>query len=141
MKTAVELPPNHRRALSATAARVEKELNEMERLLRSENPNNVTTMVHVKYSPEQRQKLLETIHEMRGANEEMFGELHLEPNRYNEERMIRTRAAHLWTILADSLSTKTRGYGDLPATAAKDVGRHVGKLLTLVSSLLQLSAP
>jgi hypothetical protein len=141
MTAAVELPPNHRRVLSTTAARVERELEEMERLLRSENPSRVTTTIHVAYSREQRQKILETIHEMRRVNEQMFGELHLEASQFNEERIIRARAAHLWTVLVDSLSTRTRGYGELTADAASDVDRHVEKLLALVGSLLESCTP
>ena len=141
MKPGVELPPNHRRVLSVTAARVEKELDEMERLLRSGNPNRVTTTIRVAYSAEQRQKLLELIHRMRQANEEMFVALNLEAGQFYEERIIRAKAAHLWTVLVDSMSTKTRGYGELPGDAARHVDRHVERLLAIVSSLLQLCTP
>jgi hypothetical protein len=124
-----------------TAARVEKELDEMERVLRSESLKTVTTTVHIAYSREQRQKLLETMQRMRKANEEMFVELHLEGREFSEERIIRAKAAHLWTVLLESSSKKTRGFGELPATQAQHVDRHVEKLLAIVVRLLQLCAP
>jgi uncharacterized iron-regulated protein len=123
------------------AARVEKELDEMERVLRSESLKKVTTTVQIAYSPEQRRKLLETMHRMQKANEEMFVELHLEGREFSEERIIRAKAAHLWTVLVESLSKKTRGYGELPTTQAELVDRHIENLLAIVGSLLQLCAP
>ena len=73
--------------------------------------------------------MLKAICGMRRANEEMYKELDLLPTVYSEDRIVKAKIDHLWTVLVDSGSKRMRGFGKLSSNCAEAIDFRVKKLL------------
>ena len=135
----VTIPSNHRRSLSVSSYMLEESMDELERLLRSQEPNRVTRQIVPVYSDVERRVLLETIAQVRSANTEMFSSLDLQPTVTTEDQMVRGKLAHVWVVLQDSLSHSMHGYGTLPPQAAERIDRQVQPILEIVNHLIALA--
>jgi hypothetical protein len=135
----VTIPPDHRRILSVTAHILEDSMEELERVLRSQDANRVTRHIAPVYSEPERRALLEKIAQVRSANAEMFASLELQATVTMEDQLIRGRLSHVWVILQDSLSRSMKGYGKLPAHVAAKIDGQVRPILEIVEHLIALA--
>ncbi len=133
----MDLPPNHRRSLSVTANVVEESLEELERILATPGMQGASYRITPSYTAEERQVMLGLIRKVRAANAEMVGALGLEPRAVLESQILRGQLTHLWTVLVDSRSDGMKGFGKLPAPAARAVDHHVNRLLADLQALEQ----
>jgi hypothetical protein len=132
----MQLPPSHRRSLSVTARIVEDSLDEIEKVLMKKERPKSSHRVTDSLDDATRRKILETVAALRESNEQMYRELHLEPNVFSETQIVRSRVVHLWAVLRDSRSKGLKRFGELPGDAAAEVDRHVDNLLTILKGLL-----
>lgn len=127
------LPEPHLRVLSATARRVEDTLDRLETMLRSRGIKKLTSTVRSSYSDEERQRLLDSIATMRRVNEEFINACGLVKTELDEARILGAAITHLWTILVDSTSKGMRGFGPLSSPVAKEVDKHMSRLLAVLN--------
>jgi len=99
MSGRINLPPNHRRSLSATAQLVENALDELESVLGRQGREKLTSRVKVTYSNEDRDRFLRTVAAMRLANEELVRDFGLDQKESTEKQIVQSSTAYLWTIL------------------------------------------
>jgi hypothetical protein len=74
---------------------------------------------------------------MRKVNEEMVCTFQLQKTEREEARILRAAIAQLWTILVDSTSKGMRGFGNLSPELARELDRHVERLLVLLDRIHQ----
>ncbi len=84
---------------------------------------------------EHREKILEIIKIIQEKNKNMFEELDLNENVFYEDRIIRSRINHIWTLLCDSTANALKGYGDLNAEQAQLIDKHINSLLDIVQEI------
>lgn len=132
----MQLPPSHRRSLSVTARIVEDSLDEIEKVLMKRERPKSSHRVTDSLDDATRNKILETVAKLRESNEQMFRELHLEPNVFSETQIVRSRVVHLWAVLRDSRSKGLKRFGELPGDTAAEVDKHVDNLLRILKGLL-----
>jgi len=137
MRKTIKLPSNQHRSLSVTAQTIEQTLDELEAILRSRGIERLTSRVRASYSDRSRQDLLDAISEMRKVNEEMVCTFQLQKTEREEARILRAAIAQLWTILVDSTSKGMRGFGNLSPELARELDRHVERLLVLLDRIHQ----
>jgi hypothetical protein len=126
------LPQNHHRVLSSTAHRVEETLDKLETILRSGGVKKLTSTITASYSNEERQRLLHLISKMRRVNEDFVHDFALSKTTSDEARILGASITHLWTILVDSTSKGMRGFGPLAPHLAREVDKHVDRLLAVL---------
>lgn len=129
------LPDNHRRVLAVTARIVEQALDEIEALLLRTSNRRLTERIEHTYSETERRRLLDTVAKMKEATAGMFTALHLEPAHYTEDQIIAAKRTRLWTVLVDSKSKGTKGFGKLSAEQARLLDFHIDKLLELLKEI------
>lgn len=131
----IVIPENHKRSLSVTARHIESSLNDMEELLKKERKESVTEKIIFNMTQEHREKILENIKIIREKNKNMFEELDLNGNVFYEDRIIRSRISHIWTLLCESTANALKGYGDLNAEQAQIIDKHINSLLDTVQEI------
>jgi hypothetical protein len=134
------IPPNHRRSLSITAHLLEESMEEMENVLNARAASGTTHTIAHFYSEAERRSLLEGIGRAHEATSQMFAALELEPTVTPEDQFIRSRLAHIYVVLHDSLSRSMKGYGILSPEAAARIDSQVTPILTIVRHLITLAA-
>jgi sugar/nucleoside kinase (ribokinase family) len=128
----IKIPPNHRRSLSVTAQAMERELDEIEILLRSHWDHKLTSKTEITYSDKERESILDLISELKKLNEEMFYIFDLEPKQTTDKQVIQAKASYLWTILMDSEPEALRGYGEFPPEIAPHLLSYINKMVELL---------
>jgi len=141
MSGRINLPPNHRRSLSATAQLVENALDELESVLGRQGREKLTSRVKVTYSNEDRDRFLRTVAAMRLANEELVRDFGLDQKESTEKQIVQSSTAYLWTILRNSTSRGMRGFGELPPDSAREVDRRINQLLNLLEQFFDSDRP
>lgn len=131
----VEIPANHKRSLSVTAHHIENSINDVEDLLTNKRQSTLTEKIIKNLNDNDRQEILKLTKLVREKNEKMFNDLNLNKNDLFEDRIVRSRVGHIWTILCDSTPAGMKGYGDLSEAEAKLISAHVNDLLNTVNEI------
>ena len=133
------LPSAHRRSLSAVARNIENSLNDMARKLKGNSSDSFLSRVEESYTETERQYILSAIENVRQALVELIRHFSLDISSVSEEQILQAHISHIWTLLQDSYSKKSKGYGTLPKEFHVPLDEAIGKLLERVE-YLQLSA-
>ena len=131
----MRIPANHRRSLSVTAHHIENSIDELEELLNNKRQNKVTEKIIKNVNSNERNKILHLINRVRKQNEEMFYDLDLNSNQVYEERILRSRIGHIWTLLCDSTPKSLRGYGETNELQSELIDKHVNNLLKTINEI------
>ena len=141
MRDHVDLPPNHRRSLSATAHLLETALDELESVLRARGSEKLTSCIKTHYGDDDRNRFLRAIEQMRDVNQELVSDLQLSKTESSEKQIVQSRSAYLWTVLRNSTSRGMRGFGELPPDSAREVDRRINQLLNLLEQFFDSDRP
>ena len=131
----MRIPANHRRSLSVTAHHIENSIDELEELLNNKRQNKVTEKIIKNVNCNERNKILHLINRVRKQNEEMFYDLDLNSNQVYEDRILRSRIGHIWTLLCDSTPKSLRGYGETNELQSELIDKHVNNLLKTINEI------
>jgi hypothetical protein len=131
----IQIPANHRRSLSVTAHHIENSIDELEELLNNKRQNKVTEKIIKNVNSNERNKILHLINRVRKQNEEMFYDLDLNSNQVYEDRILRSRIGHIWTLLCDSTPKSLRGYGETNELQSELIDKHVNNLLKTINEI------
>ncbi len=131
----VEIPDNHKRSLSVTAHHIENSVDDIEDLLTDKRHDMLTEKIIKNLNNDDRREILRLIKLVREKNEKMFSELELNENKLFEDRILRSRIGHIWTLLCDSTPEALKGYGDLSDAQAKLISVRVNDLLKTVNEI------
>ena len=134
----IKLPENHIRSLSVTAHHVENSIDDVEQLLKGNRKDKLTEKIIKSLDDEIRGKILELVNMIRIKNETMFKDLILSENTLHEDRIVRSKISHIWTLLCDSTPESLRGYGKLSPGQAELLHHHINNLLETVNELQPL---
>lgn len=134
----IPIPDNHKRSLSVLSRHIENGIDDVENLLAGDLNKKLTEKIHKNIGNETRGNILELVSELRKKNEKMFNELQLDPLSSFEDRIVRGKIGHIWTILCDSTAEALKGYGKLTARQAELLNSHVKSLLETVDKLQSL---
>lgn len=132
MKEKVTVPPNHRRGLSITAQTMERELSEIETLLTQPAHQKITSLTQVTYSDEERQTILDLVHELKALNARFFHQFDLEARLVTDRQMVSAKTSYLWTILKDSEPASLNGYGKFPPETAPLLQDYIDRMVELI---------
>ncbi len=132
-KVKVSIPDNHKRSLSVTARHIESSIDDIEELLNNRRKDSVTEKVIMNLSQEKRDKILELTKVIREKNQIMFKDLQLNGNVFYEDRIVRSRVSHIWTLLCDSTAEALKGYGDVTPEQREMINKHVNSLLETIN--------
>ncbi len=137
-KTKVSIPDNHKRSLSVTARHIESSIDDIEELLNNRRHDSVTEKVIMNLDQEKRDKILELTKIIREKNRLMFKDLELNGNVFYEDRIVRSRVSHIWTLLCDSTAEALKGYGDVTPEQREMINKHVNSLLETINVIQSL---
>lgn len=137
-KTKVSIPDNHKRSLSVTARHIESSIDDIEELLNNRRHDSVTEKVIMNLDQEKRDKILELTKIVREKNRLMFKDLELNGNVFYEDRIVRSRVSHIWTLLCDSTAEALKGYGDVTPEQREMINKHVNSLLETINVIQSL---
>ncbi len=139
MNNKIEIPPNHKRTLSIMAQQIESYLFETKNILQNKDEFMLTRNIRKTISPEVSQQILSLINEMLKINGEMFFDLELSPDDNYDSRIIKSRIAYLWSVIADHASDRMIGYGKLEPPEAEFVDKYIKKLLAIVDKIQSIN--
>jgi hypothetical protein len=131
----IHIPANHRRSLSVTAHHIENSIDELEELLNNKRQNKITEKIIKNVDSDERDEILNLINKVRKQNEEMFYALDLSSNEVYEDRILRSRIGHIWTLLCDSTPQSLKGYGETNEQQSELITRHVNNLLKTINEI------
>jgi hypothetical protein len=131
----IRIPANHKRSLSVTAHHIENSIDELEELLTNKRQDKVTEKVIKNVDNGERNSILQLIKKVRKQNEDMFNDLDLNSNEIYEDRIMRSRIGHIWTLLCDSTNESLKGYGETNKQQAELINKHVNSLLETVNEM------
>lgn len=131
----IVLPDNHKRSLSVTAHHLENSINDVEDLLTNKRQNTLTEKIIKNLNNIERQEILKLTKLVREKNERMFKELELNKNDLFEDRIVRSRIGHIWTLLCDSTPESLKGYGNLSEAQSKLISTYIDDLLQTVNEI------
>lgn len=137
-KAKVSIPDNHKRSLSVTARHIESSIDDIEELLNGRRHDSVTEKVIMNLNQEKREKILELTKIIREKNQIMFKDLELNGNVFYEDRIVRSRVSHIWTLLCDSTAEALRGYGEVTPEQREMINKHVNSLLETINIMQSL---
>ena len=132
-KVNINIPDNHKRSLSVTARHIESSIDDIEELLTKKRHDSVTEKVIANMTQEKREQILQLTKVLREKNQIMFNDLQLNGNVFYEDRIVRSRVSHIWTLLCDSTAEALKGYGDVTTEQAEIINRHVNSLLETIN--------
>ncbi|MGQ9847070.1 MAG: hypothetical protein ACUVQP_06175 [Bacteroidales bacterium] len=139
-KENINIPDNHKRSLSVTARHIESSIDDIEELLTKKRHDSVTEKVIANMTQEKREQILQLTKVLREKNQIMFKDLQLNSNVFYEDRIVRSRVSHIWTLLCDSTAEALKGYGDVTPEQAEIINRNVNSLLetiNIIQSIIQ----
>lgn len=137
-KVNINIPDNHKRSLSVTARHIESSIDDIEELLTKKRHDSVTEKVIANMTQEKREQILQLTKVLREKNQIMFNDLQLNGNVFYEDRIVRSRVSHIWTLLGDSTAEALKGYGDVTPEQAEIINRHVNSLLETINIIQSL---
>jgi hypothetical protein len=130
MANAINLPPNHKRVLSAAARSIENSLNDIElRVLSGTKATPILRHIEKSYSDYERKVKQKKVAQLRSALIEFVREFALEEEHLSEKQIFDANVSHIWTLLEDAYSDKMRNYGELPKDTKEPLDRAVSDLL------------
>ena len=129
------IPDNHKRSLSVTAHHIENSINDIESILTNNQQDKLTEKFITNMNEEARKDILELVKIVRKQNERMFNELNLHSSNTYEDRIIRSRISHIWTLLCDSTPESLSGYGEVTDEQSKLISKNVNSLLETVNKM------
>ena len=134
----IDIPPNHKRSLSVTSHHIENSINDIMTTLTNNQQDNLTEK-HIKnMNEETRKEVLKLIEVIRTKNESMFNELNLYSSNTYEDRIVRSRVSHMWTLLCDSTPESLSGYGEVTDEQGRLINKHVNSLLQTVNKIQEI---
>jgi len=131
----ISIPPNHKRSLSVTSHHIENSINEIEVMLTNNQADSLTQKFIKNMDNITRKEILELTKIVREKNKNMFNELNLNSSNSYEDRIVRSRISHMWTLLCDSTPESLSGYGEVNEAQSKLISRHVNSLLETFNKL------
>ena len=131
----ISIPPNHKRSLSVTSHHIENSINDIEAILTNNQADSLTQKFIKNMDEVTRKEILELTKIVREKNKNMFNELSLQSGSTYEDRIVRSRISHMWTLLCDSTPESLSGYGEVNEEQSKLISRHVNSLLETVNKL------
>ncbi len=137
-KENINIPDNHKRSLSVTARHIESSIDDIEELLTKKRHDSVTEKVIANMTQEKREQILQLTKVLREKNQIMFNDLQLNGNVFYEDRIVRSRVSHIWTLLCDSTAEALKGYGDVTPEQAEIINRHINSLLETINIIQSL---
>jgi len=134
----IDIPANHKRSLSVTSHHIENSINDIEAILTNNQQDNLTEKYTKNMNEETRKEILKLTEVVRTKNEDMFNELGLQSGNTYEDRIVRSRISHMWTLLCDSTPESLSGYGEVTDRQSKLISKHVNSLLETVNKMQKL---
>ena len=134
----IDIPANHKRSLSVTSHHIENSINDIVTILTNNQQDNLTEKYIKNMNEEMRKEILKLIEVIRTKNENMFNELSLQSSNIYEDRIVRSRISHMWTLLCDSTPESLSGYGEVTGEQGKLISKHVNSLLETVNKMQEI---
>jgi hypothetical protein len=134
----ISITANHKRSLSVTSHHIENSINDIEKILTNNHGNNLTEKFIKNMNEETRKEILKLMGKVRRKNEKMFNELKLHSSKAYEDRIIRSRISHMWTLLCDSTPESLSGYGEVTEEQGKLISKHVNSLLETINKIQEI---
>lgn len=134
----ISIPANHKRSLSVTSHHIENSINDIENMLTNNQGENLTEKFIKNMKEETRKEILRLTEKVRRKNEKMFNELKLHSSKVYEDRIIRSRISHMWTLLCDSTPESLSGYGEVTEEQGKLISKHVNSLLETINKMQEI---
>ena len=131
----ISITANHKRSLSVTSHHIENSINDIESILTNHQQDKLTEKFITNMDEEARKDILELVKIVRKQNERMFNELNLHSSNTYEDRIIRSRISHIWTLLCDSTPESLSGYGEVTDEQSKLISKNVNSLLETVNKM------
>jgi len=131
----INISENHKRSLSVTSRHIENSINEIEELLTNKKTDTLTEKIIKNISEEKRNQILSITKIIREKNQNMFNDLELNSSTFYEDRIIRSRITHIWSLLCDSTSDSLKGYGAVSPSNAELINDHVNSLLETINEI------
>lgn len=128
------LPTAQDRSLSAAAWIVQEALEEMKLVLADPQRPRTGRQIREDVDDAKRLQMLEAIEQLRIANDEMFQALHLKPDILSQAQVVRSRAAHAWTVL-ENCRTSVQHSSTLSPDLAQRILEHIDGLLVIINEL------
>lgn len=139
MNDKMEIPPNHKRTLSAMAHDIESDLFDIKKLLQNNDDIMITENILRTINVDKAKNLLDLIEEMLKANSEMFFDLELDPTENIDTKIIKSKIAYLWSVIVDHTASSLERYGKLDPPEAELVDKHINRLSEIVKKLRSLN--
>ena len=134
----IDIPANHKRSLSVTSHHIENSINDIVTILTNNQQDNLTEKYIKNMNEEMRKEILKLIEVIRTKNENMFNELSLQSSNIYEDRIVRSRISHMWTLLCDSTPESLSGYGEVTDDQSTLISKHVNSLLETVNKMQEI---
>ncbi len=137
-KKSKNIPDNHKRSLSITARHIEKNIYDIENLLKSKSDNYLTEHIIRNVNDKNSIAILDLLKILKNKNEDFFNELQLDQNILSEKRILISKISYIWTIQCDSSARALKGYGELTEGQSNLIDRHVNGMLEIVDKIQSL---
>jgi hypothetical protein len=128
------LSPNHRRSFTSSLMVVERNLIEIENILK--HPSNAFLMeLTMDISRSRQEECLRNITEARQVIGQLFTKYGLYTHTTLISRFIDSRKSGIWEILCDTSSKKLKGYGEFPPENIKEFDDDIIELQRLIENI------
>ena len=132
--SAINLPSNHLRSVSASIYLIEKTIDELEEMLKTSTEPITYKMVNDLEDTE-KERLLKSIQQIRAFVAELMQKYKLNSEITYLSRVLNARKSRMWEILGDTTSKRMKGYGNLPEESAQALDNDILALTKLINLL------
>ena len=104
-------------------------------MLTNKKTDSLTEKIIKNISEEKRNQILSITKIIREKNKNMFNDLELNSSTLYEDRIIRSRITHIWSLLCDSTADSLKGYGVATPQNAELINDHVNSMLETINEI------
>lgn len=140
-RPSLAISDNHRRALSATLALLDKSLVAMERWAGGEEIHSVFVQETNRLTEPQRREIRTGAAYAKALIEELRETLNLVPVEEDVGRAIRSHCSTLWVDLLEAHSAHLEGYGPMEPETAAYLDPTLDRMIGAVADILNTVAP
>ena len=130
----INLSPNHRRSFTSSLMVVERNLIEIENILK--HPvNGLLSEMTVDISKLRQEECLQNITDARRVIGQLFTKYGLYKHTTLISRFIDSRKSGIWEILCDTSSKRLKGYGEFPPENITEFDEDINVLQKLIEKI------
>jgi hypothetical protein len=131
----MSLPGNYKRVLASLAEIIDRNVNELIRLLDEPDTDNGIVRTEDAFNPEEKREKIRKLRELQEENRRFYEGLGTEDVHYSGRQIYHAKITRLWAILNDSRPEKLKGYGELKEEERKWIEENVERLLRILEDL------